>query len=121
MKFDNMLTRMLVTSQTKVSAKLCSIESRNHAQQAPFGKANWGRGIVVAPSGHTICLEDFGMVPAVEQQPGGLSMGQNRVKEASGRQPNHELNSMKSLPQSLSLDVSVAKKIGGLNGRSQKS
>ena len=49
---------------------------------------------VVAPSGHTICLEDFGMVPAGEQ-PSGLSMGQNRVKEASGRQPNHELNSMK--------------------------
>jgi hypothetical protein len=42
----------------------------------------------VAPSGHTICLEDFGMVPAGEQQPSGLSIEQNRVKEVSGRQPN---------------------------------
>jgi len=48
----------------------------------------WDDEFVVAPSGHTICLEDFGMVPAGEQQPSGLSMGQNRVKEASGRQPN---------------------------------
>ena len=35
----------------------------------------WDDEFVVAPSGHTICLEDFGMVPAGEQQPSGLSMG----------------------------------------------
>jgi len=35
----------------------------------------WDDEFVVAPSGHTICLEDFGMVPAGEQQTSGLSMG----------------------------------------------
>jgi hypothetical protein len=48
----------------------------------------WDDEFVVAPSGHTICLEDFGMLPAGEQQPSGLSMGQNRVKEARGRYPS---------------------------------
>jgi len=48
----------------------------------------WDDDFVVAPSGHTICLEGFGMVPAGEQQPSGLSMEQSRVKEASGRQTN---------------------------------
>jgi len=48
----------------------------------------WDDEFVVASSGHAICLEGFGMVPAGEQQPSGLSIEQNRVKEASGRQPN---------------------------------
>ena len=48
----------------------------------------WNDEFVVASSGHAICLEGFGMVPAGEQQPSGLSIEQNRVKEASGRQPN---------------------------------
>ncbi|HUU81036.1 MAG TPA: DUF1638 domain-containing protein [Acidobacteriota bacterium] len=53
-----------------------------------IGNGPWDDEFVVAPSGHTICLEDFGMVPAGEQQPSGLSIEQNRVKEVSGRQPN---------------------------------
>ncbi len=35
---------------------------------------------IVAPPGHTICLGDFGMVPAGVEQPSGPSIGQNRVK-----------------------------------------
>jgi len=48
----------------------------------------WDNEFVVAPPGHSIDLEDFGMAPAGEQQPSGLPMGQNRAKEASVRQPN---------------------------------
>jgi len=42
----------------------------------------WDDEFVVAPPGHTIHLEDFGMVPAREQQPIGLLREQNRVREA---------------------------------------
>lgn len=48
----------------------------------------WDNEFVVAPPGHAVRLEDFGIGPAREQQPSGLPMGQNRVKEASGRCPN---------------------------------
>jgi hypothetical protein len=48
----------------------------------------WDDEFVVAPPGHTIRLEDFGMAPSGEQQPSGLSGEQNRVKDASGCCPN---------------------------------
>jgi len=48
----------------------------------------WDEEFVVAPPGHAIRLEDFGMYPAGEQQTSGLLMGQNRLKEASNRQPH---------------------------------
>jgi hypothetical protein len=37
----------------------------------------WNDEFVVAPPGHIIRLEDFGMVPAREQQPIGPSRGNN--------------------------------------------
>jgi hypothetical protein len=43
----------------------------------------WDDEFVVAPPGHIIRLEDFGMVPAREQQPIGPSEEQIRVSEAS--------------------------------------
>jgi hypothetical protein len=49
----------------------------------------WDDEFVVAPSGHIIHLEDFGMVPAREQQPIGPSRENNGVVEASRRYPNH--------------------------------
>ena len=45
----------------------------------------WDDEFVVAPPGHTIRLEDFGMVPAREQQSIGLFTEQDRVSEASRR------------------------------------
>lgn len=45
----------------------------------------WGDEFVVAPPGHTIRLEDFGMAPAREQQPIGLFTEQDRMSEASRR------------------------------------
>ena len=47
----------------------------------------WDDEFVVAPPGHTIRLEDFGMAPAREEQQSGLLREQNRVREASGRCP----------------------------------
>ena len=45
----------------------------------------WDDEFVVAPPGHIIRLEDFGMAPAREQQPIGPSREQIRVSEASRR------------------------------------
>jgi hypothetical protein len=45
----------------------------------------WDDEFVVAPPGHIIRLEDFGMAPAREQQPIGLLTEQDRVSEASHR------------------------------------
>jgi hypothetical protein len=45
----------------------------------------WDDEFVVAPPGHTIRLEDFGMSPAREQQPIGLFTEQDSVSEASRR------------------------------------
>jgi hypothetical protein len=45
----------------------------------------WDDEFVVAPPGHTIRLEDFGMAPARDQQPIGLFTEQDRVSEASRR------------------------------------
>jgi hypothetical protein len=45
----------------------------------------WDDEFVVAPPGHTIRLEDFGMAPAREQQPIGLFTEQDRVSEVSRR------------------------------------
>jgi hypothetical protein len=49
---------------------------------------SWGDEFVVAPPGQVIRLEDFGMVPAREQQPIGPSRENNRIAEASPRYPN---------------------------------
>lgn len=80
----------------------------------------WDDEFVVAPSGHTICIEDFGMVPAGEQQTSGLSMEQNRVKEGVAvnrtRSKQHKIIAAIVVPGRLG-----GKKIGGLDGRSQKS
>ena len=48
----------------------------------------WDDEFVVAPPGHIIRLEDFGMAPSGEQQPIGLLTEQNRLSEASGHYPN---------------------------------
>jgi hypothetical protein len=45
----------------------------------------WDDEFVVAPPGHIIRLEDFGMVPAREQQPIGPSRENNGVVETSRR------------------------------------
>jgi hypothetical protein len=44
-----------------------------------IGNGPWDDEFVVAPPGHTISLEDFGMVSAREQQPIGLLRKQNMV------------------------------------------
>jgi hypothetical protein len=48
----------------------------------------WDRGFVAVPPGHTVRLEDFGLDRSGKQQPSSLSIGENRVKEARGLQPN---------------------------------
>ena len=49
----------------------------------------WDDEFVVAPPGHTIRLEDFGMVPAREQQPIGPSRENNGVVKVSPRYTNY--------------------------------
>ena len=56
-----------------------------------LGKMCTGPGddeFVVAPPGHIIRLEDFGMAPAREHQHSGLFREQKSVSEASGRYLN---------------------------------
>jgi hypothetical protein len=43
----------------------------------------WDDEFVVAPPGHIICLEDFGMAPAREQQPISLSREENRLSQVT--------------------------------------
>jgi hypothetical protein len=49
----------------------------------------WDDEFVVAPPGHIIHLDDFGMIPAREQQPMGPLRENNRTVEAGRRYPNH--------------------------------
>jgi hypothetical protein len=49
----------------------------------------WDDEFIVAPPGQVIRLEDFGMLPAREQQPMGPLLENNRIVEASHRYPNH--------------------------------
>ena len=44
----------------------------------------WDDEFVVAPPGHIIRLEDFGIAPAREQQPISLSREENRLSQATG-------------------------------------